>query len=201
MPLNATQFNQMAALANATGGYSISPSGSGASLKKVTDKYMVGGLTPTKIVDAPAQGSHVFDHYKENAQILQDPKAVMGAWANRDDNTVELDVSEGYDRTKEGGQAARRATVARDEIAYGEVDSAGEYVGEHANPFSERKMGRSGDPAQDADYLSKKASKQRAAHFRAGISSEALSVMLSGGTREEGKEAWIRSGPPSDQPR
>jgi hypothetical protein len=199
--LNASQFNKLASLANVEEGYSVSPSATGHLLALARDKYMVGGITPTKYVDSPMTGGDALAHFSENSEVLQDPRMYMGAWRNDHSGQVELDVSEAYPRTQGGAEEARTATLDRDEIAYGEIDDRRKYVGSHSNPFASRVMGISTEPRQRAEALTPKASRKRGEFFRGGINSEALAILMAGGpgASQQARESWVRTGPPSDQ--
>lgn len=194
MQFQPQQFQDLADKANA-GGYSVIPS---QNLAPVKDAYVVGGITPTKQVSAPASGMDISDHFDENEEHTDKPNGIFGAW--KDNERIDLDVSDAYDRTREGGREARKSTVTRDERAYGEVDDEGNYVGTHVNPFSTQvSLEGAGTP----EYFDRRATRRRRDHFLTGITSEALSDMLMGGSdaRERGQRAWIRSGPPSDPSR
>lgn len=161
------------------------------SVRKVTDSLMVGGQAPGVSHDAPIQ-PQVIQNYAASRPELQQPAHAMGAWYDKGRHPkaqVDLDVSKAYPRTTAGHQAARADTLSKDEIAYGELDAEGEYAGEHANPFSTRKMGRSA--ANEADYTSVGASRSRGQHFRSGITSESMMLLMSG-QREQAKQAWVR---------
>lgn len=203
MALNASTSSTMAQMANTLGGYSVFPGKTGTRPAVVTDRYMVGGVVPTKIVSAPIGNTDVYAHYSAHHSVLEDPNMAMGAWYDKEGGNVELDVSETHTRDAAGQQSARRATVDRNEIAYGEVGHDGGYEGEHANPFSTRRMGIRTDASGRAEDLTLRASRQRAAHFRTGINSETLATLMGGGAgaREAGKETWVRTGPPSDPQR
>lgn len=116
----------------------------------------------------------------------------MGAWLDVErpgGPQVDLDVARRFPRTIVGRRGARAETLARNEMAYGEVDAAGGYVGTHNNPFSSRVMGRT--PENKDTYLTKQAARNRALHFRSGITPEAMSRLMSG-DRPGAMEAWVR---------
>ena len=192
MPISRRQALTLADMVHTKEGFSVYVDDAGDlgdSVRKVTDSYMVGGQAPSVSHDAPIQPEAI-QGYAASRPELQHPSNAMGAWhdtARHPAPQVDLDVSRSFPRTQEGSRAARRETLAKDEIAYGELDTEGEYAGSHNNPFSTRVMARTPDKA---DYLSPKAAASRGAHFRAGITSESLGLLLQG-DRPAAKEAWI----------
>jgi hypothetical protein len=75
-------------------------------------------------------------------------------------------------------------------MSYGEIDTEGDYVDTHNNPFSARMMGRNAENA--ASYTTRQAAIARGQHFRSGINSEALFHLMSGNP-EAARQTWIHA--------
>lgn len=188
--LKGAQSSNLAAKATNEGGFSVSVSG--GKVEGISSAYLVGGQAPTTSLDMPITGANVSQYVRSRPE-LRSPEFGFGAWHDSDRQPkaqVDLDVIKQFPVTPEGKRNARTETLAKGEIAYGEVDASGGYAGEHNNPFAARRMGRNAD--NESTYTTVKAARLRGQHFRSGINSEALAHLMSGNP-EAARQSWIHA--------
>jgi hypothetical protein len=151
--LNRDQFKELADTANTIppgeteSGFSAkAQQGPNGEVVLARDRLMVGGVpgSVAESLPAPISGRQTAAFARKNKSQLAGPEMYMGAWHESERQPraeVDLDVSEGFPRTPAGTTAARSATVARNERAYGEVDENAGYAGTHDNPLSTQRLG------------------------------------------------------------
>jgi hypothetical protein len=132
MNLSDKQFEALAGKLNdpEVGGFTADMRRGGATPR---NKYMVGQRDVQEGTHAlPSTGSSIRGYAEANSDTLMTPGRYLGGWAA---NAGNLDVPTGFPRTPQGEVEARRSTISNDQIAYGELNSRANYVGDRTNPF------------------------------------------------------------------
>lgn len=142
-PLSGHQFGAMARILNNPhpeygSGFSKDP----VTGDRITDSYMVGGLTsaPERAVNRPMRGSEIRSYVESNPEAFSAPNVAIGGWSpapNKGSSVgssfgghAVLDASTAFPATADGRFAAAMSGIAAGEDAVGILDSRGEYAGE-----------------------------------------------------------------------
>jgi hypothetical protein len=148
--LSTRQFAGLASQVNDPniGGFTAITKGPHAG-KSPASKYLVGTGTE-ETVNSALNAGHIKDYAGRHQASLATSDKYLGGWSN--DGKAYLDTPKGFDTTPQGHSAARKATLATNEQAYGETNADREYVKDHNNPYHpENKKGdivASDDPGQ-----------------------------------------------------
>lgn len=132
----------------------------GGSIQRPRDRYLVGGAVKTDTAAAPLTSGRLTTFMGAHESILHQSEHYAGAWHEGSRGEVDLDVSQGHPRTAAGEEAARTSSVTRNEKAYGEIDTKGDYAGSVTNPFSTQRKPMEhlealrSDPGAYADVVS-----------------------------------------------
>jgi hypothetical protein len=190
--INREQFKDLATEANTIppgdteAGFSVSAKQSSTGeLVPAADRFMVGG-TPGQVTttrDVPISGRHLASFTRANRTLLDQPEHYVGAWHEGERKPaaqVDLDVSQGFPRTEQGGLEARTAALARNERSLGEVDEKAKYAGTHTNPFSTK-------PLSDEEPIE--------SYLDALRSDPEAYASVVGGSVEAGMASWLKGSP------
>jgi len=130
--LSDAQFEGLAAKLNDPdiGGFTANMRRGGEQPRNV---FMVGQRDVQEGTHAlPSTGSSIRTYAEANQTTLMQPGRHLGGWAGNEGN---LDVPAAFPRTPRGEVAARRSTLANEQMAYGEISRKGAYVGDRNNPY------------------------------------------------------------------
>ena len=140
------------------GGFSADPRRGG---KPPKNKYMVGQRDVEEGVhDLPSTGTAIQAYADANVATLSQTDRHLGGW---NAGKGYLDIPKGFDRTPEGEVAARLSTMENTQIAYGNVNTSGNYVGDRFNPFHPSTEVRENSQGVDTrtDYSAPKEAEQQ----------------------------------------
>jgi hypothetical protein len=132
--LSDAQLGEYTRRANEGGGFSVRAYGPGAG-REAADAYMVGGQVPSADYPGGASVGDARQFVTRHEGALRSEGRFFGGWGSPSDQRTSFDVSVAYPRTPGGESRARLRSQRTNQEAYGEVDAAGGYVGDRANPY------------------------------------------------------------------
>ena len=135
--LSDRQFSGLSDDMENEGGFTVRAFGPEAG-KRGADIYSVGGAVPSHVAPGPLGGPAIKAYATQHREILSQPQMNLGGWQESGSDRA-LDVSKGFPRTPEGLRGAKWQAMKTDQIAIGELNERGDYVGDIDNPFHVRR--------------------------------------------------------------